>query len=146
MTRKGYILMLESDSHDRELTKEYFNERNIPFQFLLSSDEVMSFLNAKRNDFLPLPKLILLSMYSIPETGLNVLQEIKSHQDFRHIPVIVLGENTQPDLIKQCYFHGANTCINKPFTNELTDIKIKAFLNYWFDVAEFSESRKLHYT
>lgn len=146
MTRKGYILMLESDRQDRELSSTYFKERNIPLQFLQSSSEVLSFLNDKFNDYLPLPKLILLTMNSIPESGLHVLQQIKTNDSFRHIPVIVLGENTQADLIKQCYAYGANTFINKPFTNELTDIKIKAFIHYWFEVAEFSDHKKLHYS
>jgi CheY-like chemotaxis protein len=146
MTRKGYILMLESDQHDRELSSNYFKERNIPIQFLQSSNEVLSFLDDRFNDFLPLPRLVLVSMKSIPENGLFVLQQIKTNDNYKHIPVVVLGENTQPDLIKMCYANGASTFINKPFTNTLTDIKIRAFIHYWFEVAEFADNKKLQYS
>jgi CheY-like chemotaxis protein len=145
MNNTGYVLMLESDLQDRELSGRYFVERNIPLEFLTSSNEVITFLNNKLASKSALPRIILLSMRSIPETGLHVLQQIKSDLNFKHIPVVVLGENTQSDLIKRCYEDGANTFINKPFTNELTDIKVKAFLHYWFDVAEF-DNKKLQYS
>lgn len=146
MPKKDYILMLESDPADREISNDYFREGNIPVQFLISSNEVMTFLQSRQDDYLPLPRIILLSMRSIPETGLTVLKQVKQHADFKHIPVIVLGENTQSDLIKMCYANGANTFINKPFTNDLTDIKIKSFIQYWFDVAEFSDNKKLQFS
>jgi CheY-like chemotaxis protein len=144
MENDNYILMLEGDSIDRELSKDYFAGR-INLQFLQSSTEVLSFLNVRLNNHLSLPKLIILSLHSVPDTGLEVLEQVKKHDGLKHIPVIVLGENTQPGLIRSCYENGANTFINKPFTDAQTEIKIKSFLHYWLDVAELSQPGKVFY-
>lgn len=126
--------MLENDEHDRELSRNYFKSEMIPFEFLKLSQEVIPFLdNCKAHT---LPAIILLSMNSFPENGYQVLKRIKSSPAYRHIPVIILGENTQPELIHQCYQDGASTFINKPLKHDLIDKTIKNFIHYWFKVAE----------
>jgi CheY-like chemotaxis protein len=129
-----YILMLEPDPHDREITHEFFekNNRDIRVEFLSYSHEVIPFLRSASS----LPTLILLRFNAIPETGLHVLRAIKANVSFQHLPVIILGESTPADAVTQCYAAGASTFINKPFTFELADAKISSFIKYWFDVAE----------
>lgn len=139
----GYILMLEADAQDRELSSEYFKARNISFEFAAYSNQVMTFLNSKLIENQPLPKVIILSLHAAPDTGFFVLQEIKQNEDFNHIPVVVLGENTHEEMVKRCYTAGANTFINKPFSNEETSLKINLFLDYWFEVAELGPVKKL---
>ena len=130
--------MLESDELDRELSSDYFRSHQIPYTFLKHSNEVIPFLNQSEH----LPALILLAMNSLPENGLNVLKQIKTNDDLRHLPVIILGEDTQPELIKECYANGVNTFINKPFSDRLTDFTIKNFLYYWFEIAQLSQENK----
>ncbi len=128
-----YILMLESDPHDRELTMEFFakDKRNIHVDFLSYSYEVLPYLHSAPS----LPALILLRLNAVPDTGLLVLESLKRNEAFQHVPVIILSEGTTSKLITQCYASGANTVIDKPFTYEETNIKIQYFLQYWFDVA-----------
>lgn len=128
--------MLEPDAGDREISSEYFTTRNIPHQFLSYSNEVMSFLSRKLIEKDALPKVIVLSLHAVPQNGFFVLQEIKDSDHFKHIPVVILGENTDKEMIKKCYEQGANTFVNKPFSNEETSAKINSFLDYWFGVAE----------
>ncbi len=138
MADKGYILMLENDEHDREISVPYFKTHAILVEFLRFSNEVIPFLNDKLKAN-ALPAVILLSMNSLPDIGLTVLKEIKAVDDLKHIPVIVLGEHTQPELIKECYANGASTFFNKPFSDQLTDLSIKTFLQYWFEVAQLPQ-------
>lgn len=137
----GYILMLEADAQDQELSLEYFKARNISCDFVTYSNKVMEFLNSKLIENKPLPKVIILSLHAVPDTGFFVLQEIKHNDHFNHIPVVVLGENTHEEMVKRCYAAGANTFINKPFSNEETSLKINLFLDYWFEVAELGPVR-----
>lgn len=141
MADKGYILMLEKDEHDRELSNNYFEAMHIPAHFLRQSNQMLPFLNRLLMERAELPALILLSMNSVPDTGLEVLQQIKKERQFRHIPVIILGESTKPELIHRCYAEGVNTFINKPLSNALTDVTIKTFLLYWFEVAELNQQK-----
>src|ERR1043165_25147 len=137
---KNYILMLEHDAHDREVTQKYFQqlEPNVQIKFLTYSHEVLPFLEAAAL----LPAVVLLRINAIPGTGVEVLEQIKRNETFRHLPVVVLGENTTPNWIRRCYAACANTVINKPSTIELTDLKIEAFIRYWFTVAELSDGSK----
>ncbi|MGZ3900923.1 MAG: response regulator [Bacteroidia bacterium] len=136
--KNGYILMLEADAQDKELSTEYFKAREIACEFLSYSNEVMTFLNRKLIENQPLPAVIIVSLHAVPDTGFFVLQEVKVNDYFNHIPVVVLGENTNSEMIKRCYAAGANTFINKPFTNEETSKKINLFLDYWMNVAELT--------
>lgn len=145
MENKGYILMLESDEHDRELSRNYFDTHSISFKFLNLSNEVLPFLKEKERAN-TLPALIILSMNSFPDNGLEVLTKVKAIDTLKHIPIIILGENTQHDLIKDCYAKGASTFINKPFTTQLTDISIRSFIHYWFEVAQLPSQQFVHST
>lgn len=138
---KGYILMLEGDEQDRELSKYYFNSHDIKFDFIRFSYEFIPFLKHKAQEG-NLPSVILLSMYSTPDTGLEILRELKAINEFKAIPVVVLGENTEIELIRECYALGASTFINKPLTAHSTDLTVKTFLRYWFEVAEFPFTQK----
>ncbi|MGZ3883563.1 MAG: response regulator [Bacteroidia bacterium] len=136
--KKKYMLMLESDENDRELSQHYFKDYGIDCRFLERSNEVIPFLDCHNPYELPL--IVLLSMKSVPDTGLDILKKIKSKPHFRHIPVVMLGENTQEAIIKQCYAEGAASCINKPFSDRLVDVKIRSFLQYWFEVSELANT------
>ena len=129
--------MLEHDAHDREVTQSYFQnvESKTEITFLTYSHEVIPFLNTTARK----PCLIVLRINALPDTGLEVLRQIKTNISFKHIPVIILGESTMPDWVNRCYAAGANTVINKPSTVELTGIKIDTFIKYWFHVAELSD-------
>lgn len=136
--KNEYILMLEQDAVDRETTMQHINSagKKIDIEFVSNSADVIRFLNNKTALNQKLPRVVLLSMNSFPQNGLIVLKTIRSVETFKYIPVIILGENTLPELVLECYAAGANSFINKPLENSLTDIKIKTFLSYWFDVVE----------
>lgn len=133
--------MLESDAHDRELSQNYFDAHVLPVKFLKLSNDVVPFLKEYAT---ALPALILLSMNSFPDKGIDVLTEVKAIDYLKHIPVILLGEDTQDDLIKACYAKGASSFINKPFTTELTDVSIRSFIQYWFEVAKLPHQEAVH--
>lgn len=132
--------MLEGDEQDRELSKDYFDAHKIRFDHLVLSSEVIPFLQHSPQ----LPAIILLTMNSLPDNGLSVLKKIKANEHFKHIPVIILGEDTQPELIKDCYVAGASTFFNKPFSFKLTDDTIKTFIHYWFEVAQLPDHKTVY--
>lgn len=127
-------MMLEEDASDRELSQAYFKEYGLSAHFLGKSNEVIPYLAPMKPS--QRPSVILLSMKAVPDTGLEILKKLKADPELKQIPVVMLGENTLPDRIAACYEAGANTFINKPFSDKLTDRKIRIFLSYWFEVAE----------
>lgn len=132
-TQHRYILMVEDDPDDRHLTQQTLQDigLNVPIQFLSQSDEVFSFLERHA------PPAIILIDYNIsPDSGVEVLKSLKSHPAYRHIPVIILSESAAPTYVTECYRHGANTFVAKPFTSNGTRKKIESFFTYWLEVAE----------
>lgn len=136
MKKERYVLMLENDLHDRELSKDYFDKNDIEVRFLTYSNEVMTSLQTALRENAPLPTVVLLNSNAIPDTGLMVLEQVKSNPALKHVPIVMLCEYAHPALISQCYTAGANTVINKPFTDKDIDRKITTFIQYWFEVAE----------
>jgi CheY-like chemotaxis protein len=132
-TQPRYILMVEDDPDDRLLTQQTLQDigLSVPIQFLAQSDEVFAFLERHA------PPAIILIDYNIsPDNGVEVLKSLKSHPAYRHIPVIILSESAAPAYVTECYRHGANTFVAKPFTSNGTRKKIESFFTYWLEVAE----------
>lgn len=133
MNKNGFVLMVEDDHDDRFITKTALNELNYDLQirFLSNGPELFAALNKAEK-----PILIILDYNLTPETGIQLLQQLKSNDNYKHIPVVILTENTFPELVAECYSCGASSVIKKPDTNELTKSKIDTFFRYWLDVAQ----------
>ena len=129
----SYVLMLQTDADDRDLTEAILGEISltIPVQFLDNIDELDTLTTTEGP-----PALILISDSSKDYTAIELLKKLKTHVHYRHIPLVILGENTLPDYIKDCYAAGASSFIIKPSSIDLTKKKIEAFFTYWFKVAE----------
>ena len=129
----NYVLMLENDTDDRYITQSTLAELNlsVPVRYEYYSDGLVDVIDEK-----DIPGVILLAYNTSPEVGFGIIQQFRKHPAYRHIPVIVLTEELQPDLIRKYYLAGANTVIKKPSSVEQTNKKIKVFFDYWFGVAE----------
>lgn len=129
----SYVLMLQTDADDRFITESTMSEMEytIPLKFLDDTDKLDEYVRQKG-----LPSLILLNdSGSILQKG-QLLRQLKSNPVYGHIPVVVLGEKTTDDYIRQCYKAGASSYISKPSSVKETKKKIETFFSYWFDVAE----------
>ncbi len=128
-----YVLMLENDADDRYITQSTLAEMglNVPVRYEYYSDSLVDAIGEK-----DLPGVILLAYNTSPDVGFGIVQQFRKHPAYSHIPVVVLIEELQPDLIQKYYIAGANTVIKKPSSVEQTNKKIKVFFEYWFGVAE----------
>jgi CheY-like chemotaxis protein len=128
------ILMLEHDDDDRYITQSVFGEHryDVKIHFVNSADEFFRYLNdcLHRSS---LPSLILLNYYAQPVNAVDVLKQLKANADFRQIPVIVLSDAVTPEIIDECYLHGASSFIQKPWKAGETEEKISSFFRYWFE-------------
>ncbi|GAA4332927.1 response regulator [Flaviaesturariibacter amylovorans] len=132
MATNSYILMLEDDEDDRQLTKATLDELGISMRvhFVRSRDELLEQLQAAE------PVVVLLDYNVKPDTGLDVLQAIKVRPEGRAVPVVVLGDTDDPDFVRLCYNKGAASYVVKPNSYEGTRRAISAFFTYWLRVAE----------
>jgi CheY-like chemotaxis protein len=131
------ILMVEDDHDDRHITQAFFGENgyHINVQVLEDGDKVIGFLEDAAIEG-NLPNLILLDLNLPRRDGFEVLKELKSHSQFHVIPVIIVSGTSYPQEVNECYRLGANSFVQKPFTDLLTQKKIESFVEYWFNVSE----------
>jgi two-component system, response regulator len=131
------ILMLDDDYDDRHITQSVFAEKgyDLKLQFLDESDKVITFLEDAAIDG-TLPNLILLDLNMPRKNGFEVLKEIKSHFQFRQIPIVIVSGTAYHEEVKECYLLGANSFVQKPLSDKLTQKKIDTFVDYWFTVCE----------
>lgn len=130
---QSYALMLQADEDDQFLTESILPEmqQQVPMHFASTIKE----LNDRIAE-LGKPTVILVNNSNHKHHAIKLVQLIKADPQLDFIPVIVLGEITTPEYIRQYYRAGANTYITKPSTLAATRKKIETFLAYWFTVAE----------
>ncbi|MCI0710881.1 MAG: response regulator [Chloroflexi bacterium] len=142
MQNKIVILMADDDEDDRLLAEEAFKESRIrnDLRFANDGEELMDYLH-QRGEYAkpgaaPRPGLILLDLNMPRKDGREALKEIKSHDSFRHIPVVILTTSRDEADIIRSYNVGANSFIVKPVTFESLVEVIRLIGRYWFEIVE----------
>ncbi|MBE2317494.1 response regulator [Solirubrobacter sp. CPCC 204708] len=85
----------------------------------------------------PVPSLIVIDA-ALPGTppGKEAVAAIKADPRTKRIPLVVLGDTDDPEIVGAWYDAGANTYIVKPVTFLALVRLMKVFTAYWLDTAE----------
>ncbi len=140
--RKISILIVDDDQHDELLIREAFADAAIEgdILFLNSGEELLHYLQRKHSyEFLkgaPLPGLILLDLNMPKKNGREVLREIKSHPQFKSLPVIVFTTSKSQKDVDEIYELGANTFISKPNSYEGFIEVFQILGKYWLGISK----------
>lgn len=132
------ILLVEDNAGDVNLIRQYFAKSKSPTNIYLveTVDLALAFLRKKgKYQDAPDPHLILLDLNLPGRDGRELLAEIKSDDDLRRIPVVVLITSIMPEDFTEAYNLHANCCLIKPLEyKELTEM-LSALEVFWFTVA-----------
>ena len=82
------------------------------------------------------PDIILLDLNMPTMSGHEVLVEIKSDDDLKSIPVIIMTSSESKDDINLCYKNHANCYIRKPLDLNKFDNFIAQITDFWFATVE----------
>jgi CheY-like chemotaxis protein len=133
------LLVVEDSDEDFEALSRIV-DRISTFDLLIyrciDGDDALDFLNldGKYRDLQnrPNPDLIFLDL-NLPGTdGREVLATIKSAQNLKTIPVVVLSTSSDPKDIAACYQAGANSYMLKPMKFDKLRDTVQVLLDYWF--------------
>ena len=129
---KKLVFMVTTDHDDRLITANTLKElgHNVPIEFLSNTTELFAALQHR------IPSIILVDYNATPETGVEILKQLKANDEYKSIPVVILTETSLDYYTKECYAIGACSVIKKPNSNEMTTQKIRTFFDYWVNVAE----------
>ena len=130
------ILLVEDNPAETRLIMEVFDENEHPVNITGVKDgiEAMDYLY-KEGEYknCKTPLLIILDLSLPKKSGIEVLEEIKTDNKLKHIPVVVLTGSKDDDDIFESYKHYANACMSKSANFDKFRKDIRAFRNYWFN-------------
>lgn len=109
------IMVVEDNPMDLDLTLRAFSKKRFGNNILVARDgeEALAFLPRWEGGD-PIPAVILLDINMPKVSGLEVLRQLKSHERFRRIPVVMLTSSREDRDLKAAYDLGVNSYIEKP--------------------------------
>ncbi|WP_339925005.1 response regulator [uncultured Cyclobacterium sp.] len=136
--KSAHILLVEDNEGDIFLTTEALNESKNESMVSIARDgqEALDFI-FKINGFeeKATPDLIILDVNLPKKSGHEVLIELKRHDSYKQIPVIILSTSSSKRDIDMSYKNFANCYITKPV--EVNDFMeaISALQKFWLETA-----------
>jgi len=133
------VLLVEDSAAEARLAREALREAEYPVRLHVASDgvEAMDFLRRQgAHREAPRPHLVLLDLNLPRKDGREVLRDIKSDDDLRRIPVVILTTSQAPSDIGGAYELYANCYIQKPLELDGFIETVKSIHRYWLQMAE----------
>ena len=134
MSELGRILIVEDDPNDVELTLTALAEYNLANEVVVTRDgeEALDYLHYRGRFKLRTngnPAVLLLDLKLPKVDGLEVLQQIKSDEKLRLIPVVVLTSSREERDMVASYRLGVNAYVVKPvdfheFVNAIKELGV----------------------
>ena len=134
MNELGRILIVEDDPKDVELTLTALEEYNLANEVVITRDgeEALDYLYCRGNFKMRTsdnPAVLLLDLKLPKVDGLEVLQQIKSDEKLKMIPVVVLTSSREERDMVASYKLGVNAYVVKPvdfheFVNAIKELGI----------------------
>jgi CheY-like chemotaxis protein len=109
------ILLVEDNPMDLDLTLRAFTKKRLTnhVQVARDGEEALAFMGRWEAGE-QVPAVILLDINLPKINGLEVLRQLKAHERFRRIPVVILTSSREDRDLKTAYDLGANSYIEKP--------------------------------
>ncbi len=133
------ILLVEDNPGDIRLTREALRDGKIYNNLYVARDgvEAMAFLR-KTDQYTqaPRPDLILLDLNLPRKDGHEVLAEVKTDENLRRIPVVILTTSqAEEDIIKTYDLH-VNCYITKPVDLDQFVKIVKSIEDFWLTIVK----------
>jgi len=119
MIKPRRILLVEDDSMEAELTLAALEECDLASEVVVARDgeEALDYLHC-RNGFagreIGNPAVMLLDLKLPKLDGIEVLQHIRSNENLKLLPVVVLTSSNHERDVTASYEHGVNAYVVKP--------------------------------
>lgn len=136
------VLLVEDSPGDVRLTREAFRHANRSIHLHVTTDgvEAMRFLKGDgKRVRAPRPDLILLDLNLPQMDGREVLARIKSDENLKTIPTIILTTSEAEEDITKSYRLHANCYLSKPVQLEAFENLVKSISDFWLARAKLPQ-------
>jgi CheY-like chemotaxis protein len=139
-----FILFVDDSPDDRDLALRALRRSGLTSQIVFAHDgaEALEHLFGKKDhgakDMPLIPQVMVLDLKLPKIGGLEVLQQVRSRQTTRRLPVVILTSSDDACDIACCYELGANSYVRKPVDFTRFASAIEQVLLYWFKLNQSS--------
>jgi two-component system response regulator len=146
------ILLVEDSAEDVELVSHVLRRGNLASNIQVARDgeEALDFLFCRgafaERSFDHPPKIVLLDLKLPKVDGLKTLEQLKSDNRTRAIPVVILTSSNEESDVVRCYQLGVNSYIQKPVDFDQFRQTISTAGLYWMAINQLppaSAAKKL---
>ncbi len=131
------ILLVEDNPADAELTIETLQDSKVHNNVHVAEDgiEALDFLRQENGySNVPRPDLVLLDLNMPRKDGREVLEEMKSDDNLKTIPVVILTTSHAEEDIARTYGLHANCYVSKPVDLKQFGKVVKSIEDFWFTI------------
>lgn len=131
------VVLVEDNPDDAELTMRSLNSLQLGNQIIWLKDgaEAINYLFGQQPDqsrrVSNRPKLILLDLKLPKVNGIEVLKRIKSDDQMKTVPVVVMTSSNESVDLRTCYQLGVNSFVTKPINYQEFIEATKNIGLYW---------------
>jgi CheY-like chemotaxis protein len=136
------ILLVEDNPGDVRLTKEALKEDKVHNNLHVVNDGLEALAWLRREGVhagAVRPDIILLDLNLPKKDGREVLSEIKTDEDLRRIPVVVLTTSRAEEDVLRAYDFNANCYITKPVDLEQFMKVVKSIKDFWLTIVKLPD-------
>jgi len=133
------ILLVEDNPGDARLAMEALKDAKVrnKLHWVKDGVEAMAFLRREgEHSSAPRPDLVLLDLNLPRKDGREALAEIKSDEDLRRIPVVILTISDDEQDILRSYDTHANCYITKPLDLDQFMRVVKSIEDFWLQIVK----------
>lgn len=131
------ILLVEDNARDEELTLRALKKNNIRSEVVVARDgaEAIDYLFVcgafAGRDASELPEVVLLDLKLPKIDGLEVLRRIRSNENTRLLPVVILTSSDEEKDLLAAYEAGCNSYVRKPVDFQQFAEAVRQLGLYW---------------
>jgi len=132
-TPANSILLIEDNVGDVTLLKKAYEKLDIAVDLKIIEDgsKASSFFESETINSSFRPNIILLDINLPGKSGLDLLKQLKEHDYWCYIPVIMWSSTENEDDILRSYKAGANAFVTKPSTFMAYKDLVGAVTKFW---------------
>ncbi|MDR7372878.1 response regulator [Flavobacterium aquidurense] len=125
------IILAEDDKDDQDLFMEALSATKVPSE-VTTVENGEQLINTLKDPDEQKPDIVFIDINMPVKGGKEALSEIKSDEELKEIPAVMLSTSNHPKDIEDTFNEGANLYIQKPssFTSFILILK-KVFILHW---------------
>jgi len=109
------VILADDDKDDQEIFTDALKETKIPAD-LTTVDTGQELLDTLKDPSEPNPDIIFLDINMPVKSGKEVLAEIKTDEELKEIPTVMLSTSENVKDVEESFNAGANLYVRKPYS------------------------------